>query len=188
MIVLASQSPRRSELLRNAGIRFEVQPAHIPEQKQPHESAAAYVQRLAREKAATVFMQRNDAKPVLGADTTVVADDEVLEKPLDVADATRMLRTLSGGVHQVLTGVCLIGNGFCDMRVESTEVRFAEISDQEIAEYVATGEPMDKAGAYAIQGVASRWIERLDGDFFNVVGLPVPLVYRMLRERGLLET
>ncbi len=187
MIVLASQSPRRAELLRNAGITFEVQPAHIPEEKRPHESPAEYVQRLAREKAAAVFMQRNDAMPVLGADTTVAMDNAVLEKPLDVVDAARMLKELSGKVHLVYTGVCLIGNGFCDVRVETTEVRFSKLTDEEIADYVASGEPMDKAGAYGIQGRASRWIERLDGDYFNVVGLPVPLVYRMMRERGLLQ-
>ena len=186
MIVLASQSARRAELLRNAGIGFQVQPAHIPEEKSEHESPANYVQRLAREKAASVFMQRNDAMPVLGADTTVAIDDKVLEKPADAEDAMRMLRELSGKVHLVFTGVCLIGNGFCDVRVETTEVRFSRLSDADIADYVASGEPMDKAGAYGIQGRASRWIERLDGDYFNVVGLPVPLVYRMMKERSLL--
>jgi septum formation protein len=184
MIVLASQSPRRAELLQNAGIEFIVHPAHIPEQKLPHESAEEYVQRLAREKACAVHAQRKDGLAVLGADTTVVLRGELLEKPVDRADAARMLRALSGQTHLVLTGVCLKGDGFEDVQVESTEVRFATLTEEEIRDYVATGEPMDKAGAYAIQGVASRWIERLDGDYFNVVGLPVPLVYRMLRMRN----
>jgi len=184
MIVLASQSPRRAELLENAGIEFRVHPAHIAEQKFPQESPETYVQRLAREKACAVHVQLGDSVPVLGADTTVVLDGEVMEKPADAADAIRMLRALSGRTHLVMTGVCLKGEGFEDVRVETTEVRFATISEEEIRAYVATGEPMDKAGAYAIQGVASRWIDRLDGDYFNVVGLPVPLVYRMLRMRN----
>ena len=187
MIVLASQSPRRAELLRNAGIAFRVQPADIPEQKLPEESPADYVQRLAREKARAVYARSTKDSIVLGADTTVVLDGGVLEKPWDAEDAARMLRLLSGRSHSVLTGVCLKGKDFEDVRMESTEVRFAKISEAEIREYVASGEPMDKAGAYAIQGIASRWIPRIEGCYFNVVGLPVPLVCRMLREHGAMK-
>jgi septum formation protein len=183
MIVLASQSPRRAELLRNAGFAFRVQPAHIPEEIMPHESPSDYVQRLARYKARTVHAQLDGNDIVLGADTTVVIDGGVLEKPADKDDARRMLRKLSGRTHEVLTGVCLKGKDFEDVQVETTEVRFARLSDEEIEEYVASGEPMDKAGAYGIQGMASRFSERIDGDYFNIVGLPIPRVYRMLKDR-----
>ena len=187
MIVLASQSPRRAELLRNARIEFRVEPAHIPEEKLAHESAAEYVQRLAREKAKAVFDKLGGRETVLGADTTVVIDGGILEKPADAADAVRMLRALSGRKHTVLTGVCLMGEGFEDVQVEETVVQFAKLSEEEIAEYVATGEPMDKAGAYGIQGMASRWSERIEGDYFNIVGLPVPRVYRMISRRSKVE-
>ena len=183
MIVLASQSPRRAELLRNAGFKFRVQPAHIPEEKQPHETPAEYVQRLARDKARTVFAQLDGSEIVLGADTTVVIDGGVLEKPADAADAKRMLRKLSGRTHEVLTGVCVKGKDFEDVQVETTTVRFASLSEAELDEYVASGEAMDKAGAYGIQGMASRYSERIEGDYFNIVGLPIPRVYRMLKGR-----
>jgi septum formation protein len=179
-LVLASASPRRSELLRNAGISFVVEPAHVPEQPLPNERPLVYAQRLACDKARAVFARHPDAV-VLGADTIVVADEHLLEKPRDAEDAARMLRLLSGRAHQVVTGVCLMSAGFVQTEAEITEVRFSSLSESEIANYVATGEPMDKAGAYAIQGVASRWVERIDGCYFNVVGLPVPHVYRMLR-------
>jgi septum formation protein len=181
MIVLASQSPRRAELLRNAGFAFRVQPAHIPEEKLASEAPAEYVQRLARDKARKVHAQLDGNEIVLGADTTVVIDGGVLEKPADDDDARRMLRALSGRTHEVLTGVCIIGKDFEDVQVETTEVRFAKLSDEEIEEYVASGEPMDKAGAYGIQGMASRFSERIEGDYFNIVGLPIPRVYRMLK-------
>lgn len=187
MLVLASASPRRQELLRNAGIEFVVRPAHIPEERRPGEPPEKYVKRLANEKARTVWEALRRECPaalVLGADTTVVVNEHVLEKPQDEADAARMLRLLSGQTHQVMTGVCLYGHGVEDVRCECTQVTFAELSDDEIRAYVATGEPMDKAGAYAIQGVASRWIGRIEGDYFNVVGLPVAMVYRMLNECG----
>jgi septum formation protein len=193
MLVLASASPRRQELLGNARFVFKVQPAHISEDPLPGEAPEACAQRLAREKALAVSRARPQ-DVVLGADTIVVVDGQILGKPADEADAARMLRLLSGKTHRVITGVCLAGpageagtpeeTAFCDARAETTEVVFHPLTEQEIAEYVATGEPMDKAGAYAIQGVASRWIARIDGCYFNVVGLPVPLVYRMLRERG----
>jgi septum formation protein len=191
-LVLASASPRRSELLRNAGIPFVVQPAHVDELMLTGEAPEAYARRLAAEKARTVFRQRPQER-VLGADTIVVVDSHVLEKPRDPADAARMLRLLSGRSHRVITGVCLIQTVSSfefqvssreDVRAETTEVWMCDLSEDEIQEYVASGEPMDKAGAYGIQGIASRWIPRIVGCYFNVVGLPVPLVYRMLRESG----
>ena len=179
-LVLASASPRRAELLRNAGIPFTVDPAHVPEEAAAHEKPLEYARRLARDKALAIFARHPDSA-ILGADTVVVIDDHLLEKPVDQLDATRMLRLLSGRSHQVITGVCLVAPGFERTEAEITQVVFSSLSDGEIAEYVASGEPMDKAGAYAIQGIASRWAERIDGCYFNVVGLPVPRVYRMLR-------
>lgn len=184
MLVLASSSPRRQELLRNAGIAFTVRPADVAEVLRPDEGPLDYPRRLARDKARTVRAQVTDSAMVLGADTIVVVDQHILEKPADAADAVRMLRLLSGRTHQVTTGVCLIGAGFEDVRTETTVVTFDRLTEEEIAMYVAHGEPVDRAGAYAIQGIASRWVCRLDGCYFNVVGLPVPLVYRMLREHG----
>ena len=192
MLVLASASPRREELLRNAGIPFSVYPANISEIPRTGESPRDYAERLAREKAQTVFL-RQPGKLVLGADTIVVVDGQILGKPCDEADAARMLRLLSGRTHQVITGVCLAGprtgnqkleTGFEDTRSEITEVSMTTLTDDDIRSYIATEEPMDKAGAYAIQGIASRWIPRIEGDYFNVVGLPVALVCRMLQEHG----
>ena len=183
MLVLASASPRRQELLRNAGITFEVQPADIPEDPLPGEAAKACAERLAREKALAVARQRpHDV--VLGADTVVVVAGQLLGKPSDAADAPRMLRMLSGREHQVITGVCLVVSGQPSVASETTLVTVSEITDKEIADYVASGEPMDKAGAYAIQGIASRWIPRIEGDYNNVVGLPVALAWRMMRQAG----
>jgi septum formation protein len=182
-IVLASASPRRQEILRNAGIDFVVQPANIEEVQLSGEHAKVFAERLAREKAKAV----QGAFPkqlILGADTVVVVGGEILGKPVDRDDAARMLRLLSSREHQVITGVCLRGSDFEDVRAETTTVHFSGMSENEIQEYIATGEPMDKAGAYAIQGVASRWITRIEGDHSNVVGLPVDLVWRMLRERN----
>ena len=190
-IVLASASPRRQELLRNAEIPFTVQPASIDETPLAGEAPRECAERLAREKALAVF-QRNPQQWVLGADTIVVVDDIILGKPHDTEDAARMLRLLSGRTHLVITGVCLLGpvvsgqwSVASNTRTasETTFVTVDEISEDEIRLYVATGEPMDKAGAYAIQGMASRWIPRIEGDYSNVVGLPVALVYRMLREQ-----
>jgi septum formation protein len=185
MLVLASASPRRRELLSNARIPFEVQPAHINEDRLPNEAAKDYTERLAREKAQAIA-QRQPKDPVLGADTVVVIDNQILGKPADVADAARMLRLLSGRNHQVITGVCLTIDGRHSVASETALVTMSEISDKEIAAYIATGEPMDKAGAYAIQGIASRWIPRIEGDYSNVVGLPVALVYRMLQQAGVI--
>jgi septum formation protein len=181
MLVLASASPRRQELLRNAGIPFEVQPTQIAEDPLPGEGAKDCAERLAREKALAVAQLRPQDF-VLGADTVVVIDDQILGKPADSADAARMLRLLSGREHQVITGICVVASGRWSVASETTTVTMSEISENEIADYVATGEPMDKAGAYAIQGIASRWIPRIDGGYGNVVGLPVALVYRYLRE------
>jgi septum formation protein len=219
MLVLASASPRRQELLRNACITFEVQPTQIAEDPLPGEGAKECAERLAREKALAVACHRPQ-DVVLGADTVVVIDGQILGKPVDRDDAARMLRMLSGREHQVITGVCLVLNGqwsvartegkkgdpqglkpelfagfdgtaeavpcpkpiFETTSSETTMVTMSEISDDEIAGYIATSEPMDKAGAYAIQGIASRWIPRIEGDYSNVVGLPVARVWRMLRQ------
>lgn len=190
MIILASASPRRAELLRNASIPFRVKPAHVPEFPERDEKPLDYCRRLARDKARKIHAEMPDCF-VLGADTIVVADEHILEKPHDADDATRMLRMLSGRTHQVSTGVCLLGpdgNGgsFEDVCSETTQVTFSELSDAEIRAYVASGEPIDRAGSYAIQGNASRFAEAITGCYFNVVGLPVPLVYRMLRKRGVI--
>jgi len=183
MLVLASASPRRQELLRNAGIPFEVQPADIPENPLPGEGAKDCAERLAREKALTVARQRrHDNDVVLGADTVVVVDGELLGKPSDAADAGRMLRLLSGRKHQVITGICLVVRGEPKVSSETTVVTMNELTDEDIIDYVGSGEPMDKAGAYAIQGIASRWIPRIEGDYANVVGLPVALVWCLLRQ------
>jgi septum formation protein len=193
MLILASASPRRQELLRNAGIPFTVHPTNIPELPQPGEGGRDCAERLSQQKALAAFHQRPDAW-VLGADTIVVVEGEILGKPRDEADAGRMLRLLSGRTHQVITGVCLMGplgtgnqkleTGFKDTRSATTLVTVTTLTDEDIRSYIASGEPMDKAGAYAIQGTASRWIPRIEGDYFNVVGLPVSLVYRMLQEHG----
>jgi septum formation protein len=204
MLVLASASSRRQELLRNAAIPFTTQPADVDETPFPGESARTCAERLAKEKALKIARHHAHAH-VLGADTVVVVDDQILNKPVDFEDAVRMLRLLSGRVHQVITGVCLVNplpgpqrplaakppapapytvfttdDRQLLLASETTSVTMSEISEAEIREYVATGEPMDKAGAYAIQGRASRWIPRIMGDYSNVVGLPVALVYRML--------
>jgi septum formation protein len=193
MLILASASPRRRELLQQAGFSFEVHPADIPEEPQENENPIAYVTRLAREKAQAVFRELMAAHgwedgrslAVLGADTTVTLDEHILGKPENAADAARMLRLLSGRTHRVITGVALVTAERVEVAAEVTAVRFLEMSDAEIAAYVATGEPMDKAGAYAIQGRAARWIPRIEGCYFNVVGLPLALVSKLLGSCGL---
>jgi nucleoside triphosphate pyrophosphatase len=174
------------ELLRNARIEFTVQPTNVPEVPEPGENPDQCAKRLARDKARNIGSIRREGF-VLGADTIVVVDGQMLAKPEDKNDAERMLRMLSGRTHQVITGVCLLGNSekkaaFEDVRSESTLVTMEHLSDEEIHFYADSGEPMDKAGGYAIQGIASRWISRIEGDYSNVVGLPVALLYRMLRE------
>jgi septum formation protein len=178
-VVLASRSPRRAELLRAAGIEFDVRSADIDETPRAGEDPEAYVLRLAEEKARAVAAGEDEV--VLAADTTVVLGDEIMGKPVDTADATRMLRALAGQKHQVVTGICVRRGDRCAHDLASTAVWFAPLGDAEIADYVASGEPMDKAGAYAIQGLASRFIDRIDGSYSNVVGLPVALTYRLLQ-------
>ena len=184
-LVLASASPRRAELLRAAGIRFEVVAADVDERQHDGEDAESYVRRLAAAKAASVAAL-HPGRPVLGADTTVVAGGMVLGKPRDAADAAARLAQLSGRSHRVLTGVCLIGaDGRSGTDVATTTVEFRALTPTEIDEYVASGEPMDKAGAYAIQGGARRFVTGIDGAFDNVVGLPVALIHAMCRAGGI---
>ncbi|HEX7288412.1 MAG TPA: Maf family protein [Candidatus Angelobacter sp.] len=185
-LILASSSPRRQELLREAGIAIEVHPAHILEEPKPGEAPLDYALRLAQEKAQAVagkFPQRY----VLGADTIVVVDQHLLEKPLDREDAARMLRLLSGRGHEVTTAVSLVApDGRTTTSACTTQVHFRRLEEEKIQQYIATNEPMDKAGAYAIQGGAARWTSRMEGDYSNVVGLPVQLVTEMLRANGFL--
>jgi septum formation protein len=181
MLILASSSPRRAELLRAAGIDFTVRAAGVDETIGPNEPPRDYVVRLSREKARAVV--RGD-ELALGADTTVVINGEIIGKPVDVEEAGRMLRALSGQWHEVLTGVTLARADRAVSAVSSTRVKFAELSDDEIKWYVSTGEPMDKAGAYAIQGHASLFVERIEGSYSNVVGLPVQLTYQLARRMG----
>jgi septum formation protein len=198
MLVLASASPRRRELLTQAGFSFQVHPARIPEDPHPNEDPIAYVTRLAREKAEAVFAEITKAAAsdkrasaplqVLGADTTVTLDNHILGKPENPADAARMLRLLSGRTHRVITGVALVTANHVEVAAEATAVQFLTLSDQDIAGYVATGEPMDKAGAYAIQGRAARWIPRIEGCYYNVVGLPIALVSTLLESCQLADS
>jgi septum formation protein len=181
-LVLASQSPRRREILAAAGLAFTVRAPRILEQRAPGEAPEPYVLRLAREKAAAVEIAPGEI--VLSADTTVVVDDHVLEKPLDRADARRMLALLSGRTHAVITGLCLRTSGRTIADSAVTRVRFMPLTNAEIAAYAASGEPMDKAGAYAIQGLASKFVDRIEGCYSNVVGLPIALVYRHLKDLG----
>lgn len=190
MLILASASPRRRELLAQAGFTFQVLPAQIPEDPMENEDPIAYVERLAREKAKAAFQmalgnsESADGLVVLGADTTVTLDNQILGKPDDAEDAARMLRLLSGRTHRVITGVAVVTSTSVEVAAEITGVTFLEMPEQEIAAYVAGGEPMDKAGAYAIQGRAARWIPSIQGDYFNVVGLPIALVSTLLEGVG----
>jgi septum formation protein len=181
-LILASRSPRRAELLRAAGYSFEVVAADVDESIRDRESPSAYVRRLAANKsaAAVAALPRATDTIVLGADTTVVVDGEILGKPLDDADVERMLRRLSGRRHEVLTGISLRRTAVELGRVVMTTVDFTPLSDDDVAWYVASGEGLDKAGAYAIQGLASRFIPRIDGSYSNVVGLPVTAVRELL--------
>ena len=181
MLILASASPRRRELLTQAGYDFVVRPANINEDVLPGEDPVAYVTRLALEKAQAVFHDLQDSQAVvLGADTTVFLEDHILGKPSDPADAARMLRLLSGRSHQVATGVAVVSAQEARSAVDVTTVEFLPINSFEIQSYIASGEPMDKAGAYGIQGRAARWIPRIEGCYFNVVGLPIARVSAML--------
>ena len=188
-MILASASPRRAQLLRDAGIAFSVHPAHVDESVQAKESAEAYVCRVAESKALAVAAVVAE-RPVLAADTAVVVGGQILGKPRDETDAARMLRRVSGRTHAVVTGLASVRGGataadgggpsLVETAVARTAVELASLSDAEIEWYVATGEPMDKAGGYAIQGVASRFVTRIEGSYSNVVGLPVALVHTML--------
>ena len=182
-LVLASGSPRRADLLRAAGIPFDVFPVDVDEHFRAGEKPEHAVARLAQAKAAVAAVSHPD-EIVLGADTTVVVRGEALAKPTDAADAARMLRLLSGRSHEVLTGVCLTRQGRRLVHVEPTRVRMAQLGESEIAWYVSTGEPFDKAGGYAVQGLGSRFIEGIDGSYSNVVGLPISSVYELLKELG----
>ncbi len=184
-LILASASPRRAELLKAAGIDFDVMPADIDEAVRDGESAEQYARRVANEKACGA-LARSHGRPVLAADTVVVVDGLILQKPADAEDARRMLTLLSGRRHEVLTAVSVSLGGPDDVcpaasGVERTTVEFAQLSEAEIGWYVASGEPLDKAGAYAIQGLGSRFVTRIDGSYSNVVGLPIALVYKLLK-------
>jgi len=185
-LYLASQSPRRRELLRQIGVRHAVVSAAIPEQPAPNESALDYVQRLAREKAAAGYaqlIQKNlPLAPVLGADTLGLLNGEILEKPRDQAHAERMLRQLSGRTHQVITAVALHSQARQGLRVSATDVTFRELSDAEITAYWLTGEPQDKAGSYGIQGLGAVFVKEIRGSYSCVVGLPIEATCELLRE------
>jgi septum formation protein len=178
-LILASASPRRRELLTQAGYTFEVHAADIDETRRPNEDPAVYVQRLALEKAQAIQQRFPNAR-ILGADTTVVLNGEVLNKPRDREDAARMLRALAGNTHQVHTGVASLAGVVTRRHVETTSVFFTEIPERDLAYYLSTGDSLDKAGAYGIQGYAARWIHRIEGDFFNVMGLPLAATVRLL--------
>jgi septum formation protein len=191
MLVLASTSPRRKELLTQAGFTFRVHASSVPEEHRAAENPTAFATRLAREKAQAVFTElagqhsENDPLLVLGADTIVVSPaKEILGKPKDANDAARMLRLLAGATHSVITGVAVVSRTGIEVASELTYVTMTTISEVEIEAYINTGEPMDKAGSYAIQGYAAAWIPRIHGCYFNVVGLPLALVSSMLEGVG----
>lgn len=178
-VILASSSPRRKEILDATGWSYEVIVAGVDESVKPNEEPAAYVQRLARSKAEAVAARLRTGL-VLGADTTVVIDNQILGQPVDDEDARRMLNLLNGKWHEVLTGVAVVRvGGETRVDYEATRVRFAEMSDEEIAWYISTGEARGKAGAYGIQGAAGLFIEEIQGDYFNIVGLPIRLAYEL---------
>lgn len=188
-LILASASPRRAEILRNAGFDFEVRPAHVDESLRPGESAKDYVRRLAEEKARMVACQHGkramtEPSIVIAADTAVVAGEEILGKPVSDQDARRMLRLLSGKTHEVFTGLAVLSmpDQEVSVAVEVTRVTFARLSDEEIEDYVSSGEPFDKAGGYGIQGRGGKFVSRIEGCYFNVMGLPLARLYAMLRE------
>ena len=179
MLILASASPRRHEILLRAGIEHAVQPSHIPEDRLPNEDPVAFVHRIAEVKARAAARGPEDI--VLAADTVVVVDDQILGKPVDAEDALRMLGLLSGREHLVYTGICLVSNSKVVVDMAATTVRFIKLSDEEMGGYVQSGEPFDKAGGYAIQGLASKFVSSISGCYYNVVGLPISLVYGYLK-------
>jgi septum formation protein len=185
-VILASQSPRRRELLASIGVQFDVIPSDIPEVRAAGESPEEYVARLSRQKAEKIAEQHRDAW-VIAADTTVLYGDELLEKPADADDAKRMLATISGRTHTVYSGVTVqnVERGWRDTRVAESEVRMLTLEPRDIDWYVATGEPLDKAGAYAAQGRGGMFIDSIHGSYTNVVGLPLALLFQMLRRAGI---
>jgi len=184
ILTLASASPRRAELLTAAGFTFDIAPADIDETPLRHEPADVYALRVARAKAAHVAERRGAGGVILAADTVVVVGSRVMGKPVDAADAASMLRTLSGIEHTVLTALVVRTASRTREAIVTTAVTFNQLTDEEIAWYIATGEPVGKAGAYGIQGRAARFIERIDGSWSNVVGLPISTVYKLLVEAG----
>lgn len=184
--ILASSSPRRRELLTSIGLPFDVVPSHIPEEHQAGEAPEEYVARLSREKA-NVIATAHPSRWVIAADTTVLLGDQLLEKPADKADAFRMLSLIAGQTHIVYTGVTLqnVGRQVRETRVAESEVRMLPLSQSDVAWYVATGEPLDKAGAYAVQGIGGMFIESIHGSYTNVVGLPLATLFQMMRKVGI---
>jgi septum formation protein len=180
-LILASGSPRRRELLTAAGFSFSVRPTSVDETPLPNESPEGYVLRLAEEKARAAWQE---GELTLGADTTVVVDGEILAKPEDPNDAERMISRLAGRGHDVLTGVCLFDGKTARSEIVRTRVIFHAMEEEEIKAYAASGEPLDKAGGYGIQGLASKYVDCIEGCYFNVVGLPVSRVYALLKESG----
>jgi septum formation protein len=182
-LILASSSPRRQELLRNAGFQFQVRPAKVDEVPRPGEAAEDFARRAARDKALAAARSSRRGSMVLGADTVVEVNGQIFGKPSGPDDAARMLRQLSNITHRVITGVCLVRapEKIEALKHETTVVTFRDLDEQEIRNYVKSSEPFDKAGSYAIQGLASKFVTRISGCYFNVVGLPIPLVYEMLK-------
>lgn len=185
-LILASGSPRRSEILNSVGWEFEKIVADVDETEFAGENPADYVQRLAKTKAEAVAIHHPNTM-VLGADTTVVIDEQIIGKPVDLDDARRMLRLLSGRTHEVLTGVAVVKNGATCVGLQRTKVKFVELNDEQIEFLVEFGEPLDKAGAYAVQAQAALFIEGIEGDYWNVVGLPISLVYQLVKSQNRLR-
>jgi len=186
-LILASASPRRAEILTAVGWEFEKHAAEIDETELPNEKPADYVQRLAGEKAA-VIAEKYKNRLVLGADTIVVIKNKIIGKPKDLADARKMLQMLSGKWHEVLTGVAIIKDDEISIGLQRTQVKFAELTEAEIEFLIERGEPLDKAGAYAVQAQAALFIEQIKGDYWNVVGLPISLVYELVKQMNAKKT
>ena len=184
--ILASSSPRRRELLASIGLDFEVVPSHVPEVHQEGEAPEEFVARLSRDKA-TAVAREHPSQWIIAADTTVLLGEELLEKPVDTTDAERMLATIAGKTHVVYTGITLEHGerGYSETRVAESEVRMLPLSSSDIAWYVRTGEPLDKAGAYAVQGIGAMFIDSIHGSYTNVVGLPLATLFQMLRRAGI---
>lgn len=184
--ILASSSPRRRELLASIGVEFDVVPSHVPEEHQPGEAPEEYVARLSREKAHAIAAQ-HPSRWIIAADTTVLLGDQLLEKPLDEHDAARMLSLIAGRTHTVYTGVTVqnVERRYQETRVAESEVRMLPLPPEDVEWYVRTGEPMDKAGAYAVQGMGAMFIDSIHGSYTNVVGLPLAMLFQMLRKAGI---